>query len=82
MYANTYAWCEIKIIKRGVSVKLTNQLPFNTTFQKVDQHMGRKWFVHCTKLTVHHPARVTVVNLAKMAETGALLRHVFPAFMC
>ena len=32
--------------------------------------------------TVHHPARVTVVNLAKMAETIAPLRHVFPVFMC
>ena len=32
--------------------------------------------------TVHHPARVSVVNLAKMAETGAPLRHVFPVFMC
>ena len=33
-------------------------------------------------ITVHHPARVTVVKLAKMAETGAPLRHVFPVFMC
>ena len=32
--------------------------------------------------TVHHPARVAVVNLAKMAETIAPLRHVFSVFMC
>ena len=36
---------------------------------------------YALKNTVHHPARVTVVNLAKMAETGAPLRHVFPVFM-
>ena len=35
----------------------------------------------CCHFTVHHPARVTVVNLAKMAETGAPLRHVFPDFV-
>ena len=32
-------------------------------------------------LTVHHRARVTVVNLAKMVDTGAPLRHAFPVFM-
>ena len=31
--------------------------------------------------TVHHPARVTVVNLAKMAETVAPLREVLYELM-
>ena len=30
-----------------------------------------------SSIIVHHPARVFVVNLAKMAETGAPLRNVF-----
>ena len=29
--------------------------------------------------TVHYPGMVTVVNLAKMVETGAPLRYLFPA---
>ena len=30
-------------------VKLTNLLSFKLDFQKVDQHTGGKWLIHCTK---------------------------------
>ena len=38
--------------------------------------MRRAHLASMVDITVHHPARVTVVKLAKMAETVAPLREV------
>ena len=40
-------------MKKGVFhyIKLTNQMPPKTNFEKVDHHTGGKWLIHDTK---HH----------------------------